>query len=161
MNFNLFYNKNSSKKRLFQVDEIYNNYLVSLLITRILKSGNKNIAKKIVYNSFKIIKKKTAKNPLQIFEKAVQNASPLITIKPERIRGTIYQVPLILDTIKATDLALRWIIYYSKQRSGLNMTINLANEIIDTSNHTGKTIKKKNETHRIAKSNKVFLRLSS
>ena len=148
--------RNISKKRFPQTDEIYNSYLVSLLITRILKSGKKNIAKKIVYQAFDIIKKKTNEDPLGIYEKAIRNASPVVEVKARRVGGSTYQVPIEVSGFRATNLSLRWIIWYANQRVGRSMAIKLANEIIDTANDIGNTIKKKEETHKMAEANKAF-----
>nr|QYB19228.1 ribosomal protein S7 [Climaconeis cf. scalaris]QYB19348.1 ribosomal protein S7 [Climaconeis cf. scalaris] len=148
--------RNISKKRLPYTDEIYNSYLVSLLISRILKSGKKTIAKSIVYQAFFIIQKKTNQDPLTLFEKAIQNASPIVEIKARRIGGSTYQVPVEVNSFRATNLSLRWIIKYATQRVGKSMAIKLANEIIDTSNNIGNSIKKKEETHRMAEANKAF-----
>ena len=148
--------RNISKKRFPEPDSIYNSYLVSLLITRILKSGKKNIAKTIVYQTFDIIKKKTNKNPLNVFEKAIRNASPIVEVKARRVGGSTYQVPVEVSGFRATNLALRWIIRYAHQRVGRSMAIRLANEIIDTANDIGNTIKKKEETHKMADANKAF-----
>ena len=148
--------RNISKKRFPKPDTIYNSYLVSLLISRILKSGKKTIAKKIVYQAFDIIEKKTNEDPLTIFEKAIRNASPIVEVKARRIGGSTYQVPIEVTGFKATNLSLRWLIGYSKQRVGRSMAIKLANEIIDTSNEIGNTIKKKEETHKMAVANKAF-----
>ena len=148
--------RNISKKRFPEPDSIYNSYLVSLLITRILKSGKKNIAKTIVYQTFDIIKKKTNKNPLNVFEKAIRNASPIVEVKARRVGGSTYQVPVEVSGFRATNLALRWIIRYAHQRVGRSMAIRLANEIIDTANDIGNTIKKKEETHKMAEANKAF-----
>jgi small subunit ribosomal protein S7 len=148
--------RNISKKRFPEIDAIYNSYLVSLLITRILKSGKKTIAKKIVYQAFDIIKKKTNEDPLTIFEKAIRNASPIVEVKARRVGGSTYQVPVEVNSFRATNLSLRWIIRYAEQRVGRSMAIKLANEIIDTANDIGNTIKKKEETHRMAEANKAF-----
>lgn len=148
--------RNISKKRFPEPDTIYNSYLVSLLITRILKSGKKTIAKKIVYEALDIIKKKTNEDPLSIFEKSIQNASPIVEVKARRVGGSTYQVPVEVSRFRATNLALRWVIRYADQRAGRSMSIKLANEIIDTANDIGNTIKKKEETHRMAKANKAF-----
>ena len=148
--------RNISKKSFPQPDSIYNSYLVSLLITRILKSGKKTIAKKIVYEAFEIIKKKTNQNPLQIFEQAIRKSSPIVEVKARRIGGSTYQVPVEVNRFRATNLSLRWIIRYSSQRVGRSMSIKLANEIIDTANEIGNTIKKKEETHKMAEANKAF-----
>jgi small subunit ribosomal protein S7 len=148
--------RNISKKRFPETDSIYNSYLVNLLITRILKSGKKNIAKNIVYQAFDIIKKKTKEDPLIIFEKAIRNASPIVEVKAKRVGGSTYQVPIEVSGFRGTNLSLRWIIRYSSQRVGRSMSIKLANEIIDTANEIGNTIKKKEETHRMAEANKAF-----
>ena len=148
--------RNISKKRFPKPDEIYNSYLVSLFITRILKSGKKTIAKKIVYQAFDIIKKKTNEDPLTIFEKAIRNASPIVEVKARRVGGSTYQVPVEVNSFRATNLSLRWIIRYAEQRVGRSMAIKLANEIIDTANDIGNTINKKEETHRMAEANKSF-----
>lgn len=148
--------RNISKKRFPEIDAIYNSYLVSLLITRILKSGKKTIAKKIVYEAFEIIRKKTNEDPLKIFETAIKNASPVVEVKARRVGGSTYQVPIEVNRFRATNLSLRWLIQYSKQRVGRSMSIKLANEIIDTANEIGNTIKKKEETHKMAEANKAF-----
>lgn len=148
--------RNISKKRFPEADSIYNSYLVSLLINRILKSGKKTIAKNIVYQAFDIIKKKTNEDPLLIFEKAIRNASPIVEVKARRVGGSTYQVPIEVSGFRATNLSLRWIIRYADQRAGRSMSIKLANEIIDTANDIGNTIKKKEETHKMAEANKAF-----
>ena len=148
--------RNISKKRFPEADPLYNSYLVSLLITRVLKSGKKTIAKNIVYQTFELIKKKTNDDPLTIFEKAIQNASPIVEVKARRVGGSTYQVPIEVSRFRATNLSLRWIIKYAHQRTGRSMSIKLANEIIDTANNIGNTIKKKEETHKVAEANKAF-----
>nr|YP_010516840.1 ribosomal protein S7 [Haslea pseudostrearia]UXN44622.1 ribosomal protein S7 [Haslea pseudostrearia] len=148
--------RNISKKRFPEADPIYNSYLVSLLIARILKSGKKTIAKNIVYQAFDIINKKANDNPLTVFEKAIRNASPIVEVKARRVGGSTYQVPVEVSGLRATNLSLRWIIRYSHQRAGRSMAIKLANEIIDTANDIGNTIKKKEETHKMAEANKAF-----
>jgi small subunit ribosomal protein S7 len=148
--------RNISKKRFPIADPNYNSYLVSLLVTRILKSGKKNLAQNIVNEAFDIIKSKTDEDPLSIFEKAIRNASPVVEVKARRIGGSTYQVPIEVSSFRATNLALRWIIQYAKQRVGRTMSIKLASEIIDTANDIGNTIKKKEETHKMADANKAF-----
>jgi small subunit ribosomal protein S7 len=148
--------RNISKKRFPKADPVYNSYLVSLLVTRILKSGKKNLAQNIVNGAFDIIKSKTNEDPLIIFEKAIRNASPVVEVKARRIGGSTYQVPIEVSSFRATNLALRWIIQYSRNRVGRTMSIKLASEIIDTANDIGNTIKKKEETHKMADANKAF-----
>ena len=148
--------RNVAKKRFPEPDSIYNSYLVSLLITRILKSGKKNLARNIVNGAFEIISTKTKQDPLLVFEQAIKNASPIVEVKARRIGGSTYQVPVEVSGFRATNLSLRWLIRYARQRSGRTMTIKLASEIIDTSNDIGNTIKKKEEIHRMAEANKAF-----
>jgi small subunit ribosomal protein S7 len=148
--------RNISKKRFPQADSTYNSYLVSLLTTRILKSGKKTLAQNIVNGAFDIIKEKTNEDPLVVFEKAIKNASPVVEVKARRIGGSTYQVPLEVSGFRATNLSLRWLIRYSRERVGRSMSIKLASEIIDTANDIGNTIKKKEETHRMAEANKAF-----
>ena len=148
--------RNISKKRFPEPDSIYDSYLVSLLINRILKCGKKNLAQTIVNDAFNIIKRKTNQDPLLIFEKAIKNASPIVEVKARRIGGSTYQVPSEVNGFRSTNLALRWIILYSRQRVGRSMSIKLANEIIDTANNIGNTIKKKEQTHKMANANKAF-----
>lgn len=148
--------RNISKKRFPQADSTYNSYLVSLLITRILKSGKKTLAQNIVNGAFEIIKDKTNEDPLIVFEKAIKNASPIVEVKARRIGGSTYQVPVEVSGFRATNLSLRWLIRYARQRVGRSMSIKLASEIIDTANDMGNTIKKKEETHRMAEANKAF-----
>ena len=123
--------RNISKKRFPKADPTYNSYLVSLLVTRILKSGKKNLAQNIVNGAFDIIKSKTNEDPLVIFEKAIRNASPVVEVKARRIGGSTYQVPIEVSSFRATNLALRWITKYSRERAGKSMAIKLANELID------------------------------
>jgi len=148
--------RNISKKRFPQADSTYNSYLVSLLTTRILKSGKKTLAQNIVNGAFDIIKEKTNEDPLVVFEKAIKNASPVVEVKARRIGGSTYQVPLEVSGFRATNLSLRWLIRYSRERVGRSMSIKLASELIDTANDIGNTIKKKEETHRMAEANKAF-----
>lgn len=148
--------RNISKKRFPNLDTKYDSYLVSLLIQRILKSGKKTIAQSIVNGAFEIIKTRTKEDPLIIFEKAIRNASPVVEVKARRIGGSTYQVPIELNSFRATNLALRWLIKNSRNRTGRTMAVKLASEIIDTANDIGNTIKQKEQTHRMAEANKAF-----
>jgi len=148
--------RNISKKRFPEADSTYNSYLVSLLTNRVLKSGKKTIAKEIVNGAFDIIKAKTNEDPLVVFEKAIRNASPVVEVKARRIGGSTYQVPIEVSGFRATNLALRWLLGFARTRVGRSMSIKLASEIIDTANDIGNTIKKKEETHRMAEANKAF-----
>lgn len=148
--------RNIAKKRLISSDPIYNNKLISMLTVRILKSGKKRVAQKIIYETLDIIKGKTSSNPLQVLEKAIRNATPLVEVKARRVGGSTYQVPMEVRAYRGTNLALKWLIKFSAERNGKNMAFKLANEILDAANENGNTIRKREETHRMAEANKAF-----
>nr|YP_009315611.1 Ribosomal protein S7 [Liagora brachyclada]SCW24269.1 Ribosomal protein S7 [Liagora brachyclada] len=148
--------RNTSKKRLVQTDPIYQSKLVSMLTVRILKNGKKSLAQKIIYNSLELIKEKSQSDPLEILEQAVRNTTPLVEVKARRVGGSTYQVPIEVRAYRGTNLALRWITRFAKDRSGKNMASKLANEIMDAASETGSSIRKREETHRMAEANKAF-----
>ena len=148
--------RSRAQRTLAEPDPIYNSRLVTLLVSRILQSGKKSLAQKIVYKALEIVSTKTEENPVLVLEKAVKNVTPQVEVKARRVGGSTYQVPIEVSGFRATNLALRWIISYSRQRVGRSMSIKLANEIIDTANDIGNTIKKKEETHKMANANKAF-----
>lgn len=148
--------RNIAKKRLIVPDPIYNSKLITMLTVRILKNGKKTLAQKIIYKALDIIEHKTSNNPLQILEKAIRNATPLVEVKSRRVGGSTYQVPIEVRAYRGTNLALRWLTKFSNQRSGKNMAFKLASEIIDAANDSGNTIRKKEETHKMAEANKAF-----
>lgn len=148
--------RNTAKRRITLPDPIYNNKIISMLIVRILKDGKKIIAQKIIYEALDIIKNKTSQDPLLTLEKAIRNTTPLVEVKARRVGGSTYQVPIEVRAYRGTNLALRWITKFAKARSGKSMALKLANEIIDASNEVGSSIKKREETHRMAEANKAF-----
>nr|QJF58337.1 30S ribosomal protein S7 [Corallina officinalis]QJF58536.1 30S ribosomal protein S7 [Corallina officinalis]QJF58934.1 30S ribosomal protein S7 [Corallina officinalis] len=148
--------RNTAKRRVVSPDPLYNSRLVSMLTIRILKSGKKSLAQKIVYSTLDIIKDKTSNDPLEVLEKAIRNATPLVEVKARRVGGSTYQVPIEIRAYRGTNLALRWLTQFAKKRAGKNMANKLANEIVDASNDNGSTIKKREETHRMAEANKAF-----
>ena len=141
--------RNISKKRFPETDSVYNSYLVSLLITRILKSGKKTIAKKIVYDAFEIIKTKTNDDPLKVFENAIRKASPVVEVKARRIGGSTYQVPIEIRAYRGTNISLKWITEFARQRSGKSMAMKLSNEILDAAKETGNSVRRKEQTHKM------------
>ena len=148
--------RNTAKKREVIPDPLYNSRLVSMLTMRILKHGKKSLAQKIIYNALDIIRERMSTNPLEILEKAVRNATPLVEVKARRVGGSTYQVPMEIRAYRGTNLALRWITLFAKKRSGKNMATKLANEILDAFNENGNTVRKREETHRMAEANKAF-----
>jgi small subunit ribosomal protein S7 len=143
-------------KRKILSDPIYNSIVVEKFINHIMKRGQKNTARKIVYGAFNILKEKTKKEPLEIFEKAIENASPLLEVKPKRIGGATYQVPREVQGGRKMTLAIRWIINGARSRKGKPMVEKLANEIMEASENKGTAIKKKEDTHRMAEANRAF-----
>nr|YP_010903138.1 ribosomal protein S7 [Hypnea pseudomusciformis]WCH55192.1 ribosomal protein S7 [Hypnea pseudomusciformis]WCH55591.1 ribosomal protein S7 [Hypnea pseudomusciformis]WCH56785.1 ribosomal protein S7 [Hypnea pseudomusciformis] len=148
--------RNKATKRFISPDPIYQSKLISMLTVRILKNGKKGLAQKIIYKALDIIEKKTSSNPLEVLEQAIRNSTPLVEVKARRVGGSTYQVPMEVRAYRGTNLALRWLTKFSKNRSGKNMSIKLANEIIDAYKDIGNTIKKREETHRMAEANKAF-----
>jgi small subunit ribosomal protein S7 len=148
--------KKKRKKRELAPDPVYNNVLVSQFINQIMRRGKKTIARKIVYRAFDVIKEKTKKDSLEVFEKALQNASPLLEIKPKRVGGATYQVPREVRGERRITLAMRWIITAAKSKKGKPMGEKLAEELMAAANNEGAAIKKKEDTHRMAEANRAF-----
>jgi small subunit ribosomal protein S7 len=146
----------STKKRFPEKDSKFDNLLVSLLVNRILKCGKKRLAKRIVYKAFTIINTKTNQDPLLILEKAVRNISPRVQLKAKRVGGATYQVPTLLNKFRSTNIAVRWIVDFSRKRSGKGMSNKLSNELVEAAKGLGNSIKKKEETHKMAEANKAF-----
>lgn len=146
----------STQKRFPEKDSKYDNLLVSLLVNRILKSGKKRLARRIVYKSFDFIEFRTNQNPILILERAIRNISPRVQLKAKRVGGATYQVPTLLNKYRATNIAVRWIVEFSRKRSGKGMSLKLANELLEAAKGLGNSIKKKEETHKMAEANKAF-----
>lgn len=144
------------ENRNIQPDPLYNNVMVSVLINHIMERGKKNIARKIVYGAFNIIKEKTQKDPLEVFERAMQNASPILEIKPKRIGGATYQVPREVRGDRKITLAMRWIIKAAKSKKGRPMREKLAEELMLAAKNEGAAIKKREDVHRMAEANRAF-----
>ena len=146
----------STKKRFPEKDFKYDNLLVSLLVNRILKKGKKRLANRIIYKAFELIEIRTNQNPIVILEKAIRNISPRVQLKAKRVGGATYQVPTLLNKYRATNIAVRWLVEYSRKRSGKGMSLNLANELLEAAKGLGNSIKKKEERHKMAEANKAF-----
>ena len=148
--------KGSVAKRDVLPDPIYNSKLVSRLINKIMLDGKKGTAQQILYTSFKIIENKTERNALEVFEQALNNVMPTLELKVRRIGGANYQVPVEVSDERRKTLGLRWIVNYSRLRNERSMEEKLAAEIIDAANGTGASVKKRDDTHRMAEANKAF-----
>ena len=143
-------------KRDVLVDPIYNSKLVTRLINKIMLDGKKGVAQNILYNAFEIVEKKTGSQPMEVFEKALDNVMPELELKLRRVGGANYQVPVEVSDERRLTLGLRWIVNYSRLRNEKTMQERLANEIIDASNGLGQSVKKKDDTHKMAEANKAF-----
>lgn len=144
------------KQHILKRDFKYNNLLVNLLINKILKDGKKHLAKRIIYKAFDIIELKLKKNPILIFEKAIRNISPRVQLTNKLIEGINQKIPKILNIYSSTKLAIRWISECAKKRSERGIYLKLANEILEAYQGFGNSIKRRNEIHKIAESNKAF-----
>ena len=148
--------KRRAVKRDVLADPIYNSKLVTKLINQIMQDGKKGTAQKILYNAFDMIKEKTNQDPMEVFEKAMENIKPALEVKSRRVGGANYQVPIEVKPARSQALALRWLVNYSRLRGGHTMAENLANEIIEASNGVGAAVKKREDTHKMAEANKAF-----
>lgn len=137
-------------------DAKYQNALVSQFITSIMRDGKKSLAESIIYKAFNIIEEKTSQPPLETFEKAVENVKPIIEVKSRRVGGSTYQVPTEIRPSRRTALGIRWIIGNARQRSEKSMAEKLAGEFLDAANNRGSSVKKKEDTHKMAEANKAF-----
>ncbi|MBQ1505820.1 MAG: 30S ribosomal protein S7 [Erysipelotrichales bacterium] len=143
-------------KRDVLQDPIYNSKLVTRLINKIMIDGKKETAQNILYNAFDIVAEKTGKDAMEVFEKALDNVMPVLELKLRRVGGANYQVPVEVSQERRLTLGLRWLVNYSRLRSERTMEQRLANEIIDASNGVGSSVKKKEDTHKMAEANKAF-----
>ena len=148
--------KKRATKRDVLADPIYNSKVVTKLVNHIMKDGKKGTAQKIIYGAFDIVKEKTGEDAMTVFEKAMNNIKPSLEVKSRRVGGANYQVPVEVKPDRAQALAFRWLEQYARLRNGHSMAENLANEIIDAANGTGASVKKKDDTHKMAEANKAF-----
>jgi len=143
-------------KREVMPDPIYNDTVVTKLINGIMLDGKKGIAQKIVYGAFDYIREKTGEDPLEVFYKAMNNIMPVLEVKARRIGGATYQVPVEVRPERRETLGLRWLVAYARQRGEKTMVERLAKEILDASNGMGSSVKKREDTHKMAEANKAF-----
>lgn len=148
--------KRQADKRDVLPDPIYSSKLVTRAINKIMIDGKRGVAQTILYGAFEIVKEKTKTEPLEVFNKAIENITPHLELKVRRIGGANYQVPIEVNEDRKVTLGLRWLINYARLRNEKNMIDRLANEIIDASNGIGGAVKKKDDTHKMAEANKAF-----
>jgi len=143
-------------KRDVLPDPIYNSKLITRLINRIMIDGKRGTAQTILYNAFEIVGEKTSRQPMEVFEEALENIMPTLELKVRRVGGANYQVPVEVSKERRLTLGLRWLVNYSRLRGEKTMELRLANEIIDASNNIGGSVKKREDTHRMAEANKAY-----
>ena len=143
-------------KREILPDPIYNSVLVTKLVNSIMLDGKKGVAQKVVYGAFDMVKEQTGKAPLEVFTTAMDNIMPSLEVKARRVGGATYQVPMDVRPVRRQTLGLRWLTTYARARSERTMAQRLANEIMDAANNTGAAAKKREDTHKMAESNKAF-----
>lgn len=144
------------KRRPTQPDFRYNNLVVGQLISKLMEHGKKSVAERIVYRSFDILQEKLNKDPLETFELAIKNASPLLEVKPRRVGGATYQVPVEIEGDRRTSLGMRWLLESAHKRPGRSTAEKLADELIDASRNVGNAIKRREDTHKMAEANRAF-----
>lgn len=143
-------------RRTVEPDEKYNSELVARFINRLMQQGKKSVAARIVYDAFDIMEERTHRNPLEVFQQAVDNATPALEVRPRRVGGATYQIPVEVRPERRTSLAIRWLIQASKARKGRPMAERLADELMDAARNTGVTVKKREDTHKMAEANRAF-----
>ena len=148
--------RNKPPKRLTTPDPIYNSEAVAKFVNIVMRGGKRSVAEKIMYDALRRAGRQAKKEPLDVFDQALRNATPLLEVKPRRVGGATYQVPVEIRPERRLALARRWIVRFARQRGGKSMSEKLAFEILDASQNTGGAVKRKEETHRMAESNKAF-----
>jgi small subunit ribosomal protein S7 len=144
------------EKRIILPDPKYNNVVVARLINYVMWDGKKSTARKVIYDAFDIVAEQTKKDPLEIFDEAIKNTSPLLEVKSRRIGGANYQVPKQVKGDRRLTLSLRWMIRAARDKKGKRMALKLADEFIQAAQNTGTSVKKKDDTHRMAQANRAF-----
>ena len=144
------------KKKIIMPDSVYNDIMVAKFINQVMSNGKKTVAQKIVYGAFDLIKNQTKKNPLEVFRLAIQNVSPVLEVKPKRVGGATYQVPMEVKGNRKLSLAMKWMINSAKDKKGKAMKFKLADELIEASENKGNSVRKKENAHKMAEANRAF-----
>ena len=148
--------KGPAPRRELVADPIYHSVLVTQLVNKVLLRGKRSVAEKIVYDALTICEQKTGGEPVQVLKRAIENVKPQLEVKSRRVGGATYQVPVEVRPVRSTTLALRWLIMFSRQRREKTMVDRLMNELLDASNGLGASVKRREDTHKMAESNKAF-----
>ena len=151
--------RNAAVKRPILPDPQFNNRLATMMVARLMKHGKKSTAQRILSDAFGLIGERTGGDPVELFETAVKNATPLVEVRARRVGGATYQVPVEISFERQQSLAFRWMVSSARNRKGVPMSEALADEIVDAYNNTGAVVKKKEETHRMAQANRAFAHL--
>lgn len=146
----------AAQRREVMPDPVYNNRLVTQLVNKVLLDGKKSVAERIVYGAFTMIEQKASQDPLSVFKKAMDNVRPTLEVKPKRVGGATYQVPIEVNSRRSTTLAIRWIVGYARARREKTMQERLAAEIMDAANGLGSSVKKREDLYKMAESNRAF-----
>ena len=148
--------RSAAKRRVITPDAKYDNRLIAMFVNKLMVEGRKSLAERIMYNALDKIQERQGKDPVEVFEAAVQNATPVVEVKPRRVGGATYQVPVDIRAERRTALALRWLLTSARSRRGPTMADRLADELLEAADNQGATIKKKADTHRMAEANRAF-----
>ncbi len=148
--------RSRATKRLIAPDAKYGNQLISMFVNKLMREGRKSLAERIMYSALDEIEEKEKRDPVEVFEQAVQNATPVVEVKPRRVGGATYQVPVDIRAERRMALALRWLLQSARARRGRTMSERLAAELIEAASNQGVTIKRKADTHRMAEANRAF-----
>jgi small subunit ribosomal protein S7 len=148
--------RNRPPRRRVAGDDRYNSELVARFINRLMLHGKKSVSTGIMYDAFDIIEERTHRNPLEVFNQAIENATPVLEVRPRRVGGATYQIPVEVRPERRTSLAIRWIIRAAQARKGRPLADRLADELMDAARNTGTTVKKKEDTHKMAEANRAF-----
>lgn len=148
--------RNRAPKRYIEPDAKYNSELVSRFISKLMRDGKKTVASTVFYDSLEIAEKRAKKPGIEVFEQAVKNATPIIEVRPRRVGGATYQIPLEVRPERRRSLAIRWLVASARARSGKSMAEKLAAELLDAANNQGATVKRREDTHRMADANRAF-----
>jgi small subunit ribosomal protein S7 len=149
--------RNRPARRVIPPDSRYNNVQVQILINKLMTRGKKSTAERVVYEAFDRLQSTNGRDPLDTFQQAIRNVTPVLEVKPRRVGGATYQVPIEIRPDRRIALAMRWILNSARSRGGRSMSERLANELLDASNQTGAAIKRRDDTHRMAEANRAFV----
>ena len=148
--------RNRAERRPVTPDPRYNSEVVAKFVNNVMERGKKSLAARIVYGAFVVVEERTKRPAMEVFEEAMKNATPLVEVKPRRVGGATYQIPVEISSSRRMALAMRWLIENARGRSGRDMAARLAAEIMDTARNEGATVKKREDTHRMAEANQAF-----